>query len=107
MWNPRTCACECDKFCEVGQYLDYENCVCRKKKVDELIEQCTSIVDLEIKNGTDILPKASSISSSDVGFNVYLFLLIVLLIVCTLLAVGFVYYFVEQIVKKLMIKFMM
>ena len=50
--------CECDKFCEDGQYLDYENCICRKKIVDELIEQCTSIVDLEIRNGTDILPIA-------------------------------------------------
>ena len=92
IWNPSTCACECDKFCEVGQYLDYEKCVCRKKIVDELIEQCTSIVDLEIRNSTDILPKASSISSSGVGSNVYLFLLVVLLIVCILLAVGFVYY---------------
>ena len=91
-WNPSTCACECDKFCEVGQYLDYENCAWRKKIVGELIEQCTSIVDLEIKNGYGILPKESSISSSDVGSNVYLFLLAVLLIVCILLAVGFVYY---------------
>ena len=72
MWNPSTCACECDKFCEVGQYLDYENCGCRKKVVDELIEQCTSINNLEIKNGTDILPRVSSINSNNgVGFNVY------------------------------------
>ena len=90
MWNPSTCACECVKFCEVGQYLDYENCVCRKKIVDELIEQCTSIVDLEIRNGTDILPNGSSISSWGVGSNVYLFLLVLLSIVCILLAVGFV-----------------
>ena len=25
MWNPSTCACECDKYCEVGQYLDYKS----------------------------------------------------------------------------------
>ena len=25
MWNPSTCACECDKYCEVSQYLDYKN----------------------------------------------------------------------------------
>ena len=30
MGNPSTCTCECDKYCEVGQYLDYKNCVCRK-----------------------------------------------------------------------------
>ena len=31
MWNSSTCTCECNKYCEVGQYLDYENCECRKK----------------------------------------------------------------------------
>ena len=52
MWNLSTCACEYDKYCEIGQYLDYKNCVCRKKKIDNLIEQCNSIVDIEIKNNT-------------------------------------------------------
>ena len=47
MWNHSTCTCECDKCCEIGQYLDYENCVCRKKLIDDLIEQCTSIVDIK------------------------------------------------------------
>ena len=28
MWNPKTCSCECDRYCETGQYLDYKNCVC-------------------------------------------------------------------------------
>ena len=55
MWNPSTCSCECDKFCEVGQYLHYRSCVCRKKLIDDLIEQCTSIVDMEIRDGTDLI----------------------------------------------------
>ena len=29
IWNPSNCECECDK-CDVGEYLDYENCKCRK-----------------------------------------------------------------------------
>ena len=40
--------CECDKLCDVGEYLDYENCKCRKKLVDKLIEQCTQTVE-EVK----------------------------------------------------------
>ena len=52
MWNPSTCSCECDRFCETSQYLDYKNCVCRKKIIDDLIEQCTGIVDIDIKNNT-------------------------------------------------------
>ena len=27
MWNPSTCACECDIWCKPGQYLDYKKCV--------------------------------------------------------------------------------
>ena len=26
---------ECDKACDVGEYLEYEHCKCRKKIVDE------------------------------------------------------------------------
>ena len=26
IWNPSNCECECDKECDVGEYLDYENC---------------------------------------------------------------------------------
>ena len=29
IWNPSNYECECDKSCNVGEYLDYENCKCR------------------------------------------------------------------------------
>ena len=31
IWNPSNCECECDKSCDIGEYLDYKNCTCRKK----------------------------------------------------------------------------
>ena len=31
IWNPSNCECECDKNCDFSEYLDYENCKCRKK----------------------------------------------------------------------------
>ena len=31
IWNPCSCECKCDNSCDVGEYLDYENCNCRKK----------------------------------------------------------------------------
>ena len=31
--------CECDKSCDVGEYLDYENCNCEKRLVDKLVEE--------------------------------------------------------------------
>ena len=40
IWNPSNCKCECDKLCDFGEYLGYENCKCRKRLVDKLIEEC-------------------------------------------------------------------
>ena len=98
MWNPRTCAGKCDKYCEVGQHLDYNNCVCRKKLIDDLIEQCTSIIDIEIKNGKDIFTNSTVTKNivtpvnSDNSTNIYLFLFVAVLIVAVLVAAGFIYY---------------
>ena len=36
-WDPSNCECECDKSCDLGEYLDYENCKCRKRLVDKLV----------------------------------------------------------------------
>ena len=35
------CECQCDKSCNFGEYLDYENCKCRKRLLDRLVEECT------------------------------------------------------------------
>ena len=48
IWSPSNCECECDKSCDIGEYLDYENCKCRKKLVDKLVEECTENVE-EVK----------------------------------------------------------
>ena len=44
-WNPSNCECECDELCDVGEYLDYENCKCVKKLVDKFVEKCTKKVE--------------------------------------------------------------
>ena len=44
-WNPSNCECECDKSCDFGEYLDYENCKCRKRLVDKLIEECNENIE--------------------------------------------------------------
>ena len=46
IWNPSNF--ECDKSCDVGEYLDYKNCKCWKKLVDKLTEECTENID-EVK----------------------------------------------------------
>ena len=44
----RVIECECDKSCNIAEYLDYWDCKCRKKLVDPLVEECTENID-EIK----------------------------------------------------------
>ena len=37
IWNSSNCECECDKSWDVGKYLDYKNCKCRKRLIDKLV----------------------------------------------------------------------
>ena len=46
--NPSNCECECDKSCDVGEYLDCKNCKCRKSLADKLVEECNENID-EVK----------------------------------------------------------
>ena len=69
---------------------------CRKKLIDDLIEQCTTVADIEISNGTDLLTNKESSSS-----NIYLYLFVVLLIISLLSVAGVVYYCRKDNSKKL------
>ena len=48
IWNASNCECECDKLCDVGEYLGFQNCKGRKKLVDKLVAECTENID-EVK----------------------------------------------------------
>ena len=48
IWNPNNCECEYDKACNVGEYLDFENCKRRKKLADKLVDECSETVE-EVK----------------------------------------------------------
>ena len=48
IWNPSNGECECHKLCDVGEYLYYEYCKCRKRLVDKLVEECNEIAE-EVK----------------------------------------------------------
>ena len=65
------------------------------EKIDDLIEQCTSIVDMDIKNNT--LSKKSDESSS----NIYFVLFIVFLVLFILFLVVFIYYWCKDNTKNI------
>ena len=41
IWNPSKCEYEFHKLCDVGEYLSYKNCKCRKSLIDKLAEECS------------------------------------------------------------------
>ena len=70
--NPSNCKCECDKSCDFGEYLDYENCKFRKRLVDKLIKECnenieeTSLVKINLTKS-----KSNSCILYTVIFNIF------------------------------------
>ena len=45
IWNPSNCEYECDKSCDAGEYLDYENCKRGRSLIDKLVEECIENID--------------------------------------------------------------
>ena len=43
--NSSNCKCECDRSCDIAEYLDYSNCKCRKKLFDKLVAECTENIE--------------------------------------------------------------
>ena len=73
IWNPSNCECECDKSCDVGEYLDHKNCDCKKKVVAPLIEECTETAE-EVKLAKITLAEnesGSKCSSCTVLFSIF------------------------------------
>ena len=54
IWNPSNYECECDKLMWCWRDLDHENCKCRKRLLDKLVEECSKSIDGNnvIYNGT-------------------------------------------------------
>ena len=98
IWNPSNCECEYDKSCDIGEYLDYKNCMCRKKIVDKLIEECSENIDenkMFCNETLDII--SSSDNKATDSCIVHIVLFSVFLIKIYLWLFMFIYFFIEKI----------
>ena len=75
IWDPSNCECECDKSCNVGEYLDYENCKCRKTLVDKLVQQRTRNID-KVKLATITLAEPENMCKCCCSLYIVLFSII-------------------------------
>ena len=90
IWNPSNCECECDKNCDFNEYLGYENCKCRKKLVDKLIDECTETIE-EVKLAKITLTENENENKYS-SCKVYIVLMTVIFTIFTGIAIYFVYY---------------
>ena len=95
IWNPSKCECEGDKSCDVGQYLDYKSCKCRKKPIDKLVEECSENIDGDELIYNAILNNYGNISNS---CTVYVILLVIFFIIS--IGISSAYFYIHWYLKK-------
>ena len=83
IFNSSNCECECDKSCNIGEYLDYSNC----KNV--LIEECTENID-EVKINNENKDKDKNEHKYNF-FVVYIVLFSIILTISIGIGIYFVY----------------
>ena len=89
IWNPSNCECECDKSCDVGEYLDYENCKWRKNLVHKLVEECAENID-EVKiAGMSLFECGNDCKSS---CTIYVVLITIVFTISIGIGTYFIYY---------------
>ena len=92
IWNPSNCEYECDKPYDIREYLDYENCKCKKKIVDKSVAECTENID-EVKIAEITSTELHSAGHENVCICCYTICVILAVIVLTI-SIGIDAYFV-------------
>ena len=88
-WSPSNCECECDKSCDFGKYLDYENCKCRKSLVDKLVEECNENIDEAKLTEIALFEHKNECACY---YTVFIVLGVIVLTICIGISTYFVYY---------------
>ena len=104
IWNPSNCECVCDKSCDVGEYVDYVNCKCRKRLVDKLIEECTQNVEEAKITGINSFEYKDKCKSS---CTIYVVLIAIVFKIWIGIGTYFVYYKYMNHSKKLLLNMIM
>ena len=95
IWNPSKCNCECDKSWDIGEYLDYKNCKCKKKIVAKLVEECSKNID---ENGMIYDENLNTVQLNDYkkvcgSCTLYIVLFVLFLVTSTVISKVFIYYY--------------
>ena len=86
--NPTTCACECDKGCDIGVYC--KGCESIKSCVDDIVATCDEVVD------TPQTTSIKSINQKDYYLPYTFFLAIIYLVLLIFNATVFYFCYLKQ-----------
>ena len=92
-WNPSNCECKCDKSCNVGEYLDHENCKCRKRLADKLVEECAENID-EAKLTEIAL--FEHVNECVCSYTVFIVMGVIALTICIRIGAYFIYKYINR-----------
>ena len=95
IWNPSNCNCECDKSCDIGEYLDYNNCKYRRKIVVSLVEECSRNIDENemIYNETLDTIRLNYYKKVCGSCAIYIVLFVVFLVTSLVISSAFIYFY--------------
>ena len=102
IWNPSNCECECDKSCDIGEYLYYKDRKSRKRIIDK---ECSENI-----NGNEILDiiPLNAIPLNAVLLNIYkkvcnscmLYIVLFLIFLITIICICSVFIYFHLYLKK-------
>ena len=81
-----------DKWCDFGEYLDYENCKCRKRLVDKLVEECTENIDEAKLTEVALFEHVNECICS---YTVFIVLSVIFLTICIGIGAYFTYKYIR------------
>ena len=70
-WNPSNWEWACDKSCDIGEYLNFENCKRRKTLIDKSVDECDENIDEEVKIVSENENKCNSCILYIVLFSIF------------------------------------
>ena len=93
--NSSNCNCECDKSCDIGEYLDYINCRCRQKIAGSLVEEYSKNIDENEIIYNDILDETPLNDYKNVcgSCTLCIVLFVIFLVISTVISVVFVRFY--------------
>ena len=92
-WNARSCECECDKLCDVGEYLDYANCKCRKRQIDKLVEEYSEDINENELHSNELISVALNDYKNVCGScTIYVVLLVIFFRISISISNAFIYF---------------